>query len=146
MKNLVKSALLGIAIMFSVNFASAQEISYSAMDIPCTHDLHVTFPTTIGSVVPANTIVDFTIYFKPEWVENYGADYRIVRHQGYIMDQPTPFLLPDFCHGYPINRIRAVQFKVYFGDGRTCSYPYGGYIDSWVVSLPGTGTPGGSTN
>ena len=142
MKNLIKSALLGIAMILSVNFAFGQEITL--IKPPCVDNLYVTFPTAIGPVVPANTVVDFIIYFKPEYVSSHGES-TIIRHEGYTMDIATPFTYPDFCNYYSINKIRAVQFKVYFEDGRTCSYPYGGYINSYVVSLPGIGTPGGST-
>jgi len=130
-KIVIKSILLAMAFALSATIAFGQEELTPPLGYA-----YVTFPESIGQVVPAYTKVEFVVYFKPEYVPVYGV-CKTITFFGYTTDKPTPFtyeityaLTPDL---YPEN-IKTVEFRIYSGDGKYCSQSYSSYVNACTVN------------
>jgi len=137
-KSIVLMAIMTISLSTAVY--GQEEVASSPFGPVCEDNLYVTFTSAIGPVIPAYTKVEFVAYFKPEWVPAYDAEYRISTHNGFTYDinvSATPYTYPDFCNYYPINRIKSVEFRIYFGDGRYCSYHFSTYKNTYTACTGG---------
>ena len=137
MKKLIKSALLGIAMMMCANFVSAQELKPLCYD-----DVYISFSSNI-SLVPAYTEITLIVHFKQQYIYLYnGATSKVAdTHPGYITDKQTPFTYSKMCMSYNPEHVQSMELRVRYGyNGILYFYYISGYVNSYTIGAPYTGS------